>query len=159
MPIYCRTRVRENILFGNPDASEEEVIQAAKSANAHDFIMALPNGYDTFVGERGVKLSGGQRQRISIARMFLRNPKIIILDEATSALDNLSELEVMNALEKLCRGRTTIMVTHRLSSIVHMDRILVLHHGRIAEWGSHTELLNKKGIYYRMHQTLEVQNG
>ena len=156
--LFGRT-VRENILFGNPDASEEEVIQAAKSANAHDFIMALPNGYDTFVGERGVKLSGGQRQRISIARMFLRNPKIIILDEATSALDNLSELEVMNALEKLCRGRTTIMVTHRLSSIVHMDRILVLHHGRIAEWGSHTELLNKKGIYYRMHQTLEVQNG
>ncbi len=153
--LFGRT-VRENILFGKPDATEEEMIQAAQAAYAHNFIMELPEGYDTFIGERGLKLSGGQKQRISLARMFLKNPKVLVLDEATSALDNRSEFEVIKAVNVLCEGRTTIMVAHRLSTIVSFDRILVLDQGRIAESGSHTELLNKKGIYYRIHNSIEV---
>ncbi|QUL57065.1 ABC transporter ATP-binding protein [Paenibacillus tritici] len=156
--LFGRT-VRENILFGKPEATEEEVIQAAKLAYAHDFIMDLPEGYDTFVGERGIKLSGGQKQRISLARMFLKNPKIVILDEATSALDNMSEFEVIKALDILCAGRTTVMVAHRLSTIVNFDRILVLDQGSIVESGSHMELLSKKGIYYRIHNSIEVSYG
>ena len=127
------TTVRENIRFGNPEATDEQVEQAARAANAHEFIMALPNGYDTYVGERGVKLSGGQRQRISIARMFVKNPRIVLLDEATSALDSVSEKEVLKALEELMRGRTTIAVAHRLSTVQHYDRIIAVKDGKAAE--------------------------
>jgi ATP-binding cassette subfamily B protein/subfamily B ATP-binding cassette protein MsbA len=127
------TTVRENIRFGNPEATDEQVEQAVRAANAHEFIMALPNGYDTYVGERGVKLSGGQRQRISIARMFVKNPRIVLLDEATSALDSVSEKEVLKALEELMRGRTTIAVAHRLSTVQHYDRIIAVKDGKAAE--------------------------
>lgn len=140
--------VMENILYGRMDASREEVIEAAKKAGAHEFIMGLKDGYDTYVGERGVKLSGGQKQRISIARVFLKNPPIMILDEATSALDNESEFAVAKSLSKLSEGRTTITIAHRLSSIKNSDRILVLTEDGIVEEGRHDQLMDKKGIYY-----------
>lgn len=139
--------VRENILYGQPQASEQEMIEAARLAGAHDFIMNLPEGYDTYVGERGLKLSGGQKQRISIARVFLKNPPILILDEATSALDNESERLVQRSLERLAQGRTTLTIAHRLSTIKNADRILVLTDEGIAEQGTHEELLQKGGIY------------
>lgn len=144
--------VFENIRYGRPDASMEEVMEAAKRAGAHEFISALKDGYDTYVGERGVKLSGGQKQRISIARVFLKNPPIIILDEATSALDNESEYEVAKSLQKLSEGRTTLTIAHRLSSIRNADRILVLTQDGISEEGNHDELMEKKGIYYQFYQ-------
>ena len=144
--------VFENIVYGRPGASREEVIEAAKRAGADEFIMALKNGYDTYVGERGVKLSGGQKQRISIARVFLKNPPIIILDEATSALDNESEFAVAKSLNELSVGRTTITIAHRLSTIRNADRIMVLTEEGIVEQGSHTQLLEKKGMYYKFHQ-------
>lgn len=140
--------VRANILMGNPDATDEEMISAAKAANAHDFIMNLPQGYDTKIGERGVKLSGGQKQRVAISRVFLKNPPILILDEATSALDLESEHLIQEALEKLAKDRTTFIVAHRLSTITHADRIIVIEHGRIAEIGKHKELMEKQGPYY-----------
>lgn len=143
----------ENIAYGKPGASREEVIAAAKEADAHEFIMELKDGYDTYVGERGVKLSGGQKQRISIARVFLKNPPIIILDEATSALDNESEYAVAKSLSRLAEGRTTLTIAHRLSSIRHSDRILVLTEEGIVEEGSHEALLEKKGIYYQFYTT------
>ena len=143
--------VAENISFGKLDCSREELIEAAKKAGAHEFIMNLKDGYDTYVGERGVKLSGGQKQRISIARVFLKNPPIIILDEATSALDNESEYEVAKSLTELSKGRTTITIAHRLSSIRNSDRILVLTEDGIAEEGNHEILLQKKGIYYQFY--------
>lgn len=136
--------IRENILLGKPDATEEEIVDAAKKANAHDFIMTLSDGYDTEVGERGVKLSGGQKQRISIARIFLNNPPIIILDEATSALDLESEAIIQDALNVLSRDRTTLIVAHRLSTITHADKIVVMEDGQIVETGTHQELLEKK---------------
>lgn len=139
--------VYDNIEYGLPGASREEIIKAAKLAGAHEFIMGLPNGYDTYVGERGVKLSGGQKQRISIARVFLKNPPILLLDEATSALDNESERLVQSSLEKLARGRTTITVAHRLSTIRNADRIVVITADGIAEQGTHSELLAKGGVY------------
>nr|WP_272898773.1 ABC transporter ATP-binding protein [Paenibacillus sp. MMS18-CY102] len=142
--------IEENIRFGNPDASDEEVIAAAKAAYADEFIQQLPMGYATVVGERGVKLSGGQKQRISIARMFVKNPSIVVLDEATSALDNISELEVKKALDALLQGRTTIAVAHRLSTIANYDRIVVVHEGKAAEVGSYNELLALGGIFYQM---------
>ena len=142
--------VRENIRFGNARATDEEVVEAAKAAMAHDFIMKLPEGYDTLVGERGVKLSGGQRQRISIARMFVRDPKIVILDEATSALDALSEKAVQEALDRLLVGRTTIAIAHRLSTIRDYDRIWFIHAGRIAEEGTYQELMDRRGRFYRL---------
>lgn len=145
--------IYENIVYGRPDASREEVIEAAKRAGAHEFILGLKDGYDTYVGERGVKLSGGQKQRISIARVFLKNPPIIILDEATSALDNESEFAVAQSLAKLSEGRTTLTIAHRLSSIRNSDRILVLTEDGIVEEGKHQELLNKKGIYYHFYET------
>lgn len=143
--------VMENILYGRAGATREEAIEAAKMAGAHEFISELVNGYDTYVGERGVKLSGGQKQRISIARVFLKNPPIMILDEATSALDNESEFEVAKSLNRLSEGRTTIVIAHRLSSIKNSDRILVLTEDGIVEEGSHEELMNKEGIYYQFY--------
>lgn len=144
-----------NIRMGNPYATDEEVIEAAKAANAHDFIMSLPNGYDTLVGERGVKLSGGQRQRIAIARVFLKDPPILIFDEATSALDLESEHMIQGALERLAANRTTFIVAHRLSTITHADRIILIEHGKITETGTHEELMAKRGNYYDLY---EVQN-
>ena len=143
--------VYDNIAYGRPGASREEVIEAAKRAGAHDFIMELKNGYDTYVGERGVKLSGGQKQRISIARVFIKNPAILILDEATSALDNESEFAVAQSLNRLSEGRTTLTIAHRLASIRNSDRILVLTQEGIVEEGSHDELLEKHGIYYQFY--------
>lgn len=146
--------VYENIAYGKPGASREEVEQAAKNANAHEFIMQLPNGYDTDIGQRGVKLSGGQKQRISIARVFLKNPPILIFDEATSALDNESEKVVQESLEKLAKNRTTFVIAHRLTTIQNAEKILVLTEEGIAESGTHRELLEKGGIYeklYHMH--------
>lgn len=143
--------VYENIAYGRPDASRDEVVEAARMAGAHSFITELKDGYDTYVGERGVKLSGGQKQRISIARVFLKNPAILVLDEATSALDNESELLVAKSLDRLAVGRTSITIAHRLSTIKGADRILVLSGNHIVEEGSHQELLDRKGIYYQLY--------
>ena len=145
--------IYENIAYGRPGASKEDVINAAKRAGAHEFIMGLKDGYDTYVGERGVKLSGGQKQRISIARVFLKNPPIIILDEATSALDNESEFAVAKSLGELSEGRTTLTIAHRLSSIRNSDRILVLTDDGIVEEGNHDQLMEQKGIYYQFYET------
>ena len=150
--------VFENILYGRPGASREDVIKAAKMAGAHEFITELKDGYDTYVGERGVKLSGGQKQRISIARVFLKNPAILILDEATSALDNESEYLVSQSLEKLVEGRTTLTIAHRLTTIQGADRILVLSGNEIVEEGNHKELLEKKGMYYQLYMTANRLN-
>ncbi|MEE1131058.1 MAG: ABC transporter ATP-binding protein [Caryophanon sp.] len=140
--------VRQNILMGNPHATEEEMIEAAKAANAHEFIMSLPQGYDTKVGERGVKLSGGQKQRVAIARVFLKNPPVLVLDEATSALDLESEALIQDSLERLAHDRTTIVIAHRLSTITHADTIYVIDHGRVKEYGTHAELMKQQGAYY-----------
>ncbi|PAQ15617.1 multidrug ABC transporter ATP-binding protein [Bacillaceae bacterium SAOS 7] len=144
--------VRANILLAKPDATEDEIIAAAKAANAHDFIINLPEGYDTRVGERGVKLSGGQKQRVAIARVFLKNPPIIILDEATSALDLESEHLIQEAMEKLSKDRTTFIVAHRLSTITHADRIVLIENGQIIESGTHEQLMSKQGRYYSLYQ-------
>ncbi|RDY29612.1 ABC transporter ATP-binding protein [Romboutsia weinsteinii] len=144
--------IRDNILCGNPNASNEEIIEAAKKARIHDFIQTLPDGYDTYIGERGVKLSGGQKQRISISRIFLKNPPIIILDEATSALDNVTEREIQLSLEELSKDRTNLVVAHRLSTIKNADEIIVLTGNGIEERGTHEELINKEGIYSRFHK-------
>lgn len=148
--MFCGS-IRENILYGRPDASMSEVISAAKRANIHDFIMSLPDGYDSYVGERGVRLSGGQKQRISIARVFLKNPPILILDEATSALDNESERKIQAALVELSRGRTTLVIAHRLSTVRNADEILVVDHGEIIERGNHDSLLAQKGVYEKLY--------
>ena len=148
--LFCGT-IRENIAYGKPGASMEEIIQAAKRANIHDFIQELPDGYDTYVGERGARLSGGQKQRISIARVFLKNPPILILDEATSALDNESERWIQQSLEELSRDRTTITIAHRLSTIRNADEIIVITEDGIAERGTHETLLEKNGIYARYY--------
>ena len=147
--------VYDNILYGRPEATREEVVEAAKKAGADAFVQALPDGYDTYIGERGVKLSGGQKQRISIARVFLKDPAIIILDEATSSLDNESEYEVALALRELAKGRTSITVAHRLSTIQGADRIYVLTENGIEESGTHKQLLEKGGIYARLYETAE----
>ena len=144
--------MKENIRYGKLDATDEEIILAAKRANIHDYIMSLPNGYDTNIGERGVRLSGGQKQRLSIARVFLKNPPILILDEATSALDNTTEILIQQALDELCKGRTTLVVAHRLSTIKNADEIAVVSDGRITEQGTHEELMEKKGTYFELYQ-------
>ena len=149
--LFCGS-IRENIAYGRPDASIEEIIEAAKKANIHEFIMGLPDGYETFVGERGTRLSGGQKQRISIARVFLKNPSILILDEATSALDNESEKFIQQSLEELAKDRTTITIAHRLSTIRNADEILVVAENGIAERGTHDELLAKGGIYAHYYE-------
>ena len=151
--------VRENIAFGKDGATEEEIVAAAKNADAYSFIMALPNGFDTYVGERGVKLSGGQKQRISIARVFLKDPAVLILDEATSSLDNESELAIRQALERLAVGRTTLTVAHRLTTIRHADRILVLTEDGVAEEGSHAALMALDGLYAHMYRLYTTEEG
>lgn len=148
--------VKKNILMGRPDATDEEVIEAAKAANAHEFIMSLPDGYDTEVGERGVKLSGGQKQRVAIARVFLKNPPILILDEATSALDLESEALIQDSLDRLAHDRTTLIVAHRLSTITHADQIIVIDHGEVKESGTHSELMEQKGIYYNLFHVQQL---
>ena len=144
--------IKDNILYGRPDATEEEVIEAAKRANIHDYVMTLPNGYDTEIGERGVRLSGGQKQRLSIARVFLKNPPILILDEATSALDNATEILIQQSLDELCRGRTTIVVAHRLSTVKNSDEIAVISDGQITEQGTHEELIALNGAYAELYK-------
>ncbi|HND21971.1 MAG TPA: ATP-binding cassette domain-containing protein, partial [Acidobacteriota bacterium] len=143
--------IRENIAYGRLDATSEEIERAAQASNAHEFIMSFPDGYETVVGERGVKLSGGQRQRIAIARALLKNPRILILDEATSSLDSESEGLVQDALETLMEGRTTFVIAHRLSTVRRADRILVLNEGRIVESGSHQELIEQNGLYQKLY--------
>lgn len=147
--LFHRT-IAENIAYAKPDAKPEEIERAAKLANAHEFIKDLPNGYDTLVGERGIKLSGGQRQRIAIARAILKNAPILVLDEATSALDSESEALIQSALERLMKGRTSVVIAHRLSTVAGMDRIVVLDDGKIVEQGTHQELLNKRGEYHKL---------
>lgn len=146
--------IRDNIIIGKPDATDEEVMDACIKARIHDFIMSLKDGYDTFVGERGLKLSGGQKQRISIARVFLKDPKIMILDEATSALDNITEREIQESLEELSKGRTNIIVAHRLSTIQNADEILLIGKSGIVERGTHNELIDKGGVYKSLYSTV-----
>jgi len=148
------TTIKENIAYGKPDATMEEIIRAAKTAQAHDFIMALPKGYETIVGERGVTLSGGQQQRIAIARALLMNPKILILDDSTSSVDVDTEYEIQQALEALLKDRTTFVITQRVSTIRNSDKIIIIENGRIVEEGTHESLMAKKGAYYRIYQTL-----
>lgn len=155
--------IGENIAYGTPDATEEQIIEAAKKANIHDFVLTLDMGYDTPVGERGVKLSGGQRQRISIARVFLQNPKLLILDEATSALDNATEMQIQAALEELSVGRTVIVVAHRLSTVKNADEIVVLDSTGVVERGTHDELIQLDGEYkklylYQFRDTVKAEN-
>ena len=155
-----RGTIRENIEFGKPGASEDEIVAAAKAAYAHDFIMTFPRGYETPVGEHGLQLSGGQRQRVAIARALIKNAPIILLDEATAALDSESELQVREAMEVLCRGRTTLAIAHRLHTVSHADRIYVVENGQASESGRHDELLRKGGRYaafYRL-QLKEQEN-
>jgi len=151
--------ILENIRYGKPGASEEEVVRAARMAEIYDDIMAMPEGFDTYVGERGALLSGGQKQRISIARIFLKNPPVLILDEATSALDSVTEAKLQATFEKLSRGRTTMIIAHRLSTVRNADRIAVIHGGHIVELGTHTELMAKNGPYAELVRTQELQHG
>ena len=149
-PILFHRSLKENIAYGRPEASFDQVVAAAKSAHAHEFIIGLTAGYDTLVGERGVKLSGGERQRVAIARAILADARILILDEATSSLDSITEHLIQDAVANLLRGRTAIVVAHRLSTVRGVDRILVFDNGRIAEEGSHTELMAGHGLYRRL---------
>ena len=145
--------IKENILYGNINATDEEIIEAARDANIHEFIISLENGYQTDIGEKGVKLSGGQKQRVSIARVFLKNPPILILDEATSALDNQAEIVIQESLKKLSKGRTTIVIAHRLSTIRDADEIIVLTNKGITEKGSHEELMKLGKVYSKLYNS------
>ncbi|MCX5841026.1 MAG: ATP-binding cassette domain-containing protein, partial [Deltaproteobacteria bacterium] len=156
--ILFNDTVRNNIIYGDVEKTEADVIRVAKAANAHHFIMNLPDGYDTVIGEQGTKLSGGERQRISIARALLKDAPILVLDEATSSLDTEAEIEVQEALENLMKGRTTLVIAHRLSTIRNADRIVVLVNGEIVEEGTHEALLDKKGEYFRLYQ-MQFKNG
>ena len=149
-PALFTADVRYNIAYGNPDASDDDIIAAAKSAHAHEFISRLPEGYQSHLGEQGVRLSGGQRQRIALARAILNNPRILLLDEATSALDSESEYQVQLALQELMHQRTTVIIAHRLSTILHVDKIAVLDHGKVVATGTHNELLQKNPLYARL---------
>ena len=149
--VLFKGSIADNLRWGKEDATDEEIVEAAKNANIHEFIESLENGYDTYVGERGVKLSGGQKQRISIARAFLKNPPILILDEATSALDNVTEMQIQKALEKLSVGRTTIVVAHRLSTVKNADEIILLGSEGIEERGTHEELMKLGGKYSELY--------
>ena len=144
--------IRDNIAYGNPEADDAAIVEAAKRANIHDFILSLKDGYQTYVGERGIKLSGGQKQRLSIARVFLKNPPILILDEATSALDNATEALIQASLSELCRGRTTLVVAHRLSTVRHAGEIVVLTEHGVEERGTHAALLRAGGLYASLYQ-------
>lgn len=144
---------KENIAYGNPSATDEDIIDASKKANLYDYIMSLPQGFDTEIGERGVKISGGQKQRLSIARVFVKNPSILILDEATSALDNTTESLIQQSLSELCVGRTSIVIAHRLSTVRNADKIIIINKGTVCEEGTHEELLAKKGVYYNLYNS------
>jgi ATP-binding cassette subfamily B protein len=158
-PYLFHGTISDNIRYGNPDADGAQIVAAAKAANAHDFVVAFPDGYDTMVGERGQSLSGGERQRISIARAILHNPRILILDEATSSVDTETEQQIQEALDRLVEGRTTIAIAHRLSTLQAADRLVVLEKGRIAEQGLHEELVNKPdGVYAKLHKTQAEMN-
>jgi ABC-type multidrug transport system fused ATPase/permease subunit len=154
--ILFNETVRNNIALGRPEMTLDEVIAAAKAANAHEFIMEMENGYETEIGERGGKLSGGQKQRLAIARALLKDPEILILDEATSALDSKSEKAVQQALELLMKSRTSIIIAHRLSTVIHADLIVVMDKGRMVESGTHNELLEQKGMYYNLIQLQQL---
>ena len=156
-PILFNDSIFNNIAFGLDNISEKDVVEAARIANAHDFIMQMPEGYQTNIGDRGTKLSGGQRQRISIARAVLKNPPVLILDEATSALDSENERMVQDALQKLMQNRTTVVIAHRLSTIVNADEIVVLDKGQIVERGSHKMLLEQKGAYYKLFEMQQLK--
>jgi ABC-type multidrug transport system fused ATPase/permease subunit len=155
-PLLFSGPIYDNILYGRLDATEQEVIDAAKAANAHDFITALPEGYQTNIGERGAQLSGGERQRIAVARAFLKNAPILILDEPTSSIDSKTEAVILDALDRLMVGRTTFMIAHRLATVRRADKILVLDHGRLCEQGSHEELMGKGGLYRQLY---DMQTG
>jgi ATP-binding cassette subfamily B protein len=159
-PYLFHGTIADNIRYGNPEADHAEIIRAAKAANAHDFIVGFPDGYDTMVGERGQRLSGGERQRISIARAILHKPRLLILDEATSSVDTETEKQIQQALDRLVEGRTTFAIAHRLSTLQAADRLIVLEKGRIVEQGLHAELVDKKdGVYAKLHKTqMEMSN-
>jgi ATP-binding cassette subfamily B protein len=153
-PYLFHGTIAENIRYGKPDVTEAEVIAAARAANAHDFVVGFPDGYDTMVGERGQSLSGGERQRISIARAILHNPRILILDEATSSVDSETEKQIQQALDRLVEGRTTFAIAHRLSTLQAADRLVVLEKGKVVEQGLHSELVDKPGgVYAKLHKT------
>ena len=152
-PFLFDDTIAKNIAFGNVDASQADIERAARSAAAHEFISSLPQGYDTPVGEGGIRLSGGQKQRLAIARAILKDAPILLLDEATSALDTVSEAQVQKALEKLLEGRTALIIAHRLSTVMHADRIYVLEHGRLRETGTHNDLLGADGLYAELYRT------
>jgi ATP-binding cassette subfamily B protein len=145
--------IRANLLYANPQATDNQVVAAAHAANIHDFIMSLPDGYDTVVGERGYRLSGGERQRVAIARVILKNPRILVLDEATSSLDSLSEALIQEALQRVMKGRTSLVIAHRLSTILAADLILVMEYGHLVEQGTHNELLAAGGLYADLYET------